>query len=146
MILIEFVCFGYVKQLNEIESKSCDKTVNKKCEYFKIYYKAYYEIIFRNKKKSVINFTNSFLRYTNVKLSFYRSFDHVRSVFERKFFRNLSRESQNACDNLQSDRGKKGRDAGSHIPDGNGRDFFQFPFPHVRREIFFSIFHFACEK
>ena len=48
--------------------------------------------------------------------------------------------------NLQSDREAKKRDAESHISHEKERDFFQFLFSDVRREIFFSISHFACEK
>ena len=48
------------------------------------------------------------------------------------------------CD--QSDREEKKRNAKSHISHEKKRDFFQFLFSHMRRGIFFSIFHLACEK
>ena len=43
---------------------------------------------------------------------------------------------------FQGGREGKGRDAGSRIPHPAGRIFFQFPFPHVRREMIFLNFSF----
>ena len=84
-----------------MEFDSYDKISNKRYEYCKLCHKACYKMTFRNRKKSMTNFTDFFLRHTNAQSFFCRSFDHVRSVFERRFFKGFSREFKNTYNNLK---------------------------------------------